>query len=113
MSATIQQMPRIEQVETPSIAKEAWLELLLQKPATRLFYRASKAAYPLVPLPCEVEISFAPHGFQRVSAARGPRTWARVINALEDERWMEEVLKIEQELIKRYGDCLALKGPAR
>jgi hypothetical protein len=113
MSATLQQRTRVERVETPIFAREAWLELLLQKPATRLLYRASKAAYPLFTLPCEVEISFAPHGFQHVSAARGPRIWARVINALEDQHRLEEVLKIEQELIERYGDCRAKKGPAR
>ena len=113
MSATIQQKSLSEWVETQIEAREAWLELLLQKPATRLLYRASKAAYPLFPLPCEVEISFAPHGFQHVSAARGPRIWARVINALEEEHRLEALLKIEQELIERYGDCLAEKGPAR
>ena len=113
MSATLQHWPRVEGVKTPIVDQEAWLERLLQKPATRLLYRASKEAYPLYPLPCEVEISFAPHGFQRVSTARGPRIWARVINALEDHHRMEEVLKIEQGLIERYGDCLAKKGPAR
>jgi hypothetical protein len=110
MSATMQQRPSVERVKTPIVAKEAWLELLLQKPATRLFYRASKAAYPLFTLPCEVEISFAPHGLQRVSAALGPRILARLINALEEHNRMEEVLKIEQELIGRFGDCLAEKG---
>ena len=113
MSATIQQMPRVERVKTPIVVKEAWLELLLQKPATRLMYRASKAAYPLFPLPCEVEISFAPHGFQRVSAARGPQTWARVTSALEDQHRLEEMLRIEQGIIERYGDCLAEKGMDR
>lgn len=106
MSASLRQKPRVERVDTP---KEAWLELL-QKLAPRLMYRASRAAYLLFPLPCEVEISFAPHGFQRVSAARGPRIWARVINALEDQHRLEEVFQIEQEIIERYGDCLAEEG---
>jgi hypothetical protein len=113
MSATLHHMPQSLGVETHIVAQEAWLELLLQKPASRLFYRASKAGYPLFPLPCEVEISFAPHGCQRVSTARGPRIWARVINELEDHNRLEELLQIEQELIERYGDCLAEKGSAR
>jgi hypothetical protein len=86
------------------------LELLPQKPATRLLYQASKTAYPLFALPCDVDIPFAPHGFQRVSAARRLRIWALFINALEDQNRMEEVIKIEQELIDCYGDCLAEKG---
>ena len=112
MSATLQHMPLSEGVETPIVAQEAWLELLLQKPATRLMYRASKAAYPLFPLPCEVEISFAPHGFQRVSAARGPRIWARVMNALEEQERIDDLLKIEHDFITHYGDCLAEQGGA-
>ena len=97
-------------VETQVNAKPAWIEMLLNRPSTRLFYRVSKADYPLFPLPCEVEISFAPHGFQRVSAARGPRIWARVVNALEDQERIDDLLKIEQEFITRYGDCLAEQG---
>ena len=100
-------------VETQVNAKAAWIEMLLNCPTTRLFYRVSKADYPLFPLACEVEIAFAPHGFQRVSTARGPRIWARVINALEDQQRLEEVLKIEQEIIERFEDCLPKKGPAR
>lgn len=112
MSATRQQKSRSLWVEPPIEAREAGLELLLQKPATRLFYRASKAAYPLFPLPYEVEISFAPHGFQRVSEVRGPRIWARVLNALEEQERIDDLLKIEHEFIARYGDCLAEQGGA-
>ncbi len=113
MSAPLHHMPLAEGIETPIVAQEAWLELLLQKPATRLMYRASRAAYPLFPLPCEVEIPFAPHGFQRVSAARGPRIWARIINTLEDHHRIEELLQIEQALIERSGGCLAEKGSVK
>ena len=113
MSATLHQRSLSAWSKTPSVVREAWLELLLQKPSTRLLYRASKAAFPLFPLPCEVEISLAPHGFQRVSAARGPRIWARVTSALEDQHRLEEVLQIEQDFIERYGDCLVEKGPTR
>lgn len=102
-----QQNSRSLWVEPQIEAREAWSELLLQKPATRLFYRASKAAYPLFLLPCEIEISFAPHGFQRVSVARGPRIWAQVINALEDQERIDDLLKLEHDFITRYGDCLA------
>jgi hypothetical protein len=112
MSAPTQHRPDVERVETPIVAREAWLELL-RKPATRLMYRASRAAYPLFPLPYEVDISVAPHGFQYVSAARGPRIWARIINALEEQNRLEELLKIEQALIERSGDCLVEKGSVR
>ena len=112
MSATLHQRSISAWSKTPSVVREAWLEVLLQKPSTRLLYRASKAAFPLFPLPCEVEIPFAPHGFQRVSVARGPRIWARVMNALEDQKRIDDLLKIEHDFIARYGDCLAEQGGA-
>ncbi len=99
-------------VETQVNAKPAWIEMLLNRPATRLFYRVAKADYPLFPLPCEVEISFAPHGFQRVSMARGPRIWASVMNALEKQERIDDLLKIEHDFITRYGDCLAEQDSA-
>jgi hypothetical protein len=107
MSATMQQRPINEWVKTQIQAREARLELLLQKPATRLFYRASKAAYPLFPLLCEVEISFAHHGFQRVSMALGPLFGARVLSALEEQERIDDLLKFEHDFITRSGDCLA------
>ena len=58
-------------------AKPAWMALLLNWPVTRLFYHASRAASPMLPLQHEVEIYLYPHDYQRVSLVRVPRTWAK------------------------------------
>src|SRR5262249_33665598 len=53
MSATMQQRSCSERVETRIVSIEAWLELLLQNPSTRLLYRVSKAADTLPRYPAK------------------------------------------------------------
>ena len=106
MSTTIPQQSLPACGETQIDAKPARMDLLLARPATRLFYRASRAGYPLLGLPFEVEVDLYPHGSQRVSLVRQPRLWARVTSALEAEERLADLLQLEQAFIERYGDCL-------
>src|ERR1051326_3107260 len=105
MSATIQHQSSSAWGETQIDAKPAGMDLLLAHPATRLFYRASRADYPLLPLPFDIEIDL-PHGFQRVSLVRTPRLWAKVTSTLEAEDRLADLLQLEQAFIAHYGDCL-------
>jgi|ERR1051326_2420669 hypothetical protein len=113
MSTTLEKKSLPAWGETQLDAKPARMDLLLARPATRLFYRASRAGYPLLGLPFEVEVDLYPHGFQRVSLVSKPRLWAKVIDALEVQERLADLLQLEQAFIDRYGDCLKEHEPRR
>ena len=108
--STIQQKTLPAWIETQISAQPAWMEMLQNRPAARLFYRVSKADFPMFPFHCNVEVNLVPHGFQQLSLANGSRLWARIINALEDQERIDDLLQMEQDFIARYGDCLTEQG---